>query len=370
MVSIIEGMTGFSIKSNYFDNSPTLNLFADHNRVALLYGKNGSGKTTIAQGFHDYIEKPTFPKVELTPMNGKTKIQPIAGSKPAKIFIFDEKYVQKKVKVKKDGLDAIVLFGAQIDLTEQIENIEGLLKTKTIAVEQQQTVFNQFKNTGDCSSPEYWIAAISDKLKETGAWADRDSKIKDNTIKSSVTHPVIDRLGQLHPDKTREQLQKLFDDAYRVFTTADATSTSIDVEIKQIQIVDKADEKAKQLLSRIVVKPHWTEREQKIFEILGGNTGATRAYLADKKNIICPKCLQPIDEEYRATILKELDSLLNNELEEFTAELEEILAPDVTDYQIYSELPSYKTMNIYLKKYIKAIASIRCCRRKAIRSTA
>jgi predicted ATPase len=53
MATAIESITGISISSDYFSNMATLEFFPTHpkppkvNRVALLYGKNGSGKSTI-----------------------------------------------------------------------------------------------------------------------------------------------------------------------------------------------------------------------------------------------------------------------------------------------------------------------------------
>ena len=51
MATAIESMTGISISSNFFSNMPTLEFFPvrpkspKENRVALIYGKNGSGKS-------------------------------------------------------------------------------------------------------------------------------------------------------------------------------------------------------------------------------------------------------------------------------------------------------------------------------------
>ena len=41
-------------------------------------------------------------------------------SEKKKIFIFDEDYVDKNVKLQEDHLDTIVMLGKQADLTEQI----------------------------------------------------------------------------------------------------------------------------------------------------------------------------------------------------------------------------------------------------------
>ncbi len=55
MATTIESMTGVSISSAYFSIATSLELFPKHpkppksNRVALLYGKNGSGKRERAK---------------------------------------------------------------------------------------------------------------------------------------------------------------------------------------------------------------------------------------------------------------------------------------------------------------------------------
>lgn len=54
MSTAIENLTGIQISSEYFTNCPELKLFPPHkkqgkyNRIALVYGRNGSGKSTIS----------------------------------------------------------------------------------------------------------------------------------------------------------------------------------------------------------------------------------------------------------------------------------------------------------------------------------
>lgn len=63
----IESMTGVFIRCNWlYTNTQSLEFFPTHskptkkNRVATVYGKNGSGKSTIAQDFREYTD-PTLP---------------------------------------------------------------------------------------------------------------------------------------------------------------------------------------------------------------------------------------------------------------------------------------------------------------------
>ena len=107
MATAIESMTGISITSPFFGSPVTLDFFPIHskphknNRVALVYGANGSGKTTIAQGFKEYIDS-THPKtVELYPVSGSSLIKISPGGKAEKFFVFDESYIIDNAWMKK-----------------------------------------------------------------------------------------------------------------------------------------------------------------------------------------------------------------------------------------------------------------------------
>ena len=55
---------------------------------ALIYGSNGSGKSTIAQGFREYTEFIVPRTVELTPTVGASIVKDSPGMKSEKIFVF------------------------------------------------------------------------------------------------------------------------------------------------------------------------------------------------------------------------------------------------------------------------------------------
>lgn len=136
MATAIESMTGISICSDYFSNMSTLEIFPRHpkppksNRVALLYGKNGSGKSTIAQGFREYRDFTNPRTVVLNLLNGAVSIKISPPGKPEKFYVFDENYISSRVKVRDSGLDAIVLFGEQVSFEKQIAEIEKKLSDK------------------------------------------------------------------------------------------------------------------------------------------------------------------------------------------------------------------------------------------------
>lgn len=357
MPSVIESMTGVNIKSDYFNTAPTFELFPPRHRAALLYGKNGCGKTTMAQGFREYIEPVTPPKVELSPRANGTRI-PAAPGQSGKFFVFDEDYVSKHIRVKEDGLDAIVLFGEQIDLEEQIAKVETDITAKQAEVDRQITECAKFTTATDVNAPDYWQTQIRNELKKDTGWAGKGSKIKGKRQNLSVTDDVIERIGQLAPAKPQAELQEEFDRRYAQFTAVDSTATTLPTAILPISIVGDKGQQATELLAKVVARPQWTEREQKIFDLLGGQgLDTAKVFLSNTETTICNQCLQPISEEYRIAVLHELDCLLNRDVEEFKDELRKLIIPETsnTAYETYRELASYNAVRDPLDAYIEAV---------------
>lgn len=359
MPSVIESMTGVNIKSDYFSTASTFELFPPRHRAALLYGKNGCGKTTVAQGFREYIEPVTPPKVELSPRANGARI-PAAPGQVGKFFVFDEDYVSKRIRVKENGLDAIVLFGEQIDIEEQIARVETDITAKQAEVDRQITECAKFTTSTDVNAPDYWQTQIRNELKKDTGWAGKGSKIKGKRQNLSVTDDVIERIGQFVPAKSQAELRKEFDHRYAQFTAVGATATTLPMAILPISIVGDKGRQATEFLAKVVSRPQWTEREQKIFDLLGGQgLDTAKAFLSDTEITICDQCLQPIGEEYRIAVLHELDCLLNHDVEEFKDELRKLIIPETsnTAYETYRDLASYNTVRDRLDAYIKAVTA-------------
>lgn len=364
-MSIIGSMTGIDIKSSYFQNAPTFELFPKTSpdkqyRVALLYGKNGSGKSTIAQGFRDYRDITVPTTVELWPRVDGTRISMTDGGKPEKFFIFDDKYITSEVRIKDAGLDAIVLFGEQVGLSEQIEEVERRITSKKNEVTQQEAKCAQFLNDKDINAPDYWLTKIRNELRKDTAWAGIGAKIKGKKHNLSVTEAEIDRIGHLVPKKPQIELQAEFDSNYAQYTAVDSTSNLIITKITPISIVHDLDKQAKMLFETVVAQPRLTEREQRLLTLFGltGVTGA-RVFLADIDNAICDRCFQPIRDEYRTEVLTEIECILNRDVEEFKDKLEKLRLAEIpiSSYQVFRDLPSYCVARDLLEDCNKAIVA-------------
>lgn len=199
MPTTIDSMTGVEIKSPFFDTAVSLELFPVHpnvlknpnapqkNRVALIYGSNGSGKSTIAQGFREYSESVVPKTVELNPTAGAAIIKMSSGMKSGKIFVFDEKYISRNIKVQESGLGTIVLLGEQVELEKRLEELKAQIAKLQANIDSKAENVEKFNLVSDVISPEYWKAAITKKLQSSGGWAETSGiRIKRNQIKTRV----------------------------------------------------------------------------------------------------------------------------------------------------------------------------------------
>lgn len=364
MATTIESMTGISINSQYFSNKTELVLFPKYsnppkvNRVALLYGKNGSGKSTIAQGFREYKNSINPRTVTVKPLNVNSEIHLSTPGKPEKFFIFDEEYISTRVKIKNSGLDAIVLFGQQVSLEEQIDEVESKIAKITTEKNAQALKCDQFNANNEVISPEYWLTKIRSALRENDGWADIGKRIKGQNQRLQVNDDVIEKIGKLTPEKTKDDLLSEFTPVYEQYSSVDADTEILNQEVIQIQSIEKNVQNSEILLKKEVDKPQLTTREQELLDLFS-LTGITEAklFLSNPQNKICDKCLHTISDDYRNEMLKRIDCILNREVEEFKKELVLLQISEIPldKYQEYLRLPSYNDLSSKIEKYNKSV---------------
>ena len=120
--------------------------------------------------------------------------------------MFDEEYVSSRIRIKDSGLDAIVLFGEQVELEEQIVELERQIDAKKTEITLQETECTRFSNSSDVNAPEYWLSQIRNKLRETNGWAEVGSKIKGQRQNLTVNDAEIERIGNISSSKSLDRL--------------------------------------------------------------------------------------------------------------------------------------------------------------------
>ena len=95
---MIEKVKGLSICGRCFSKKTNLAFFPnDNDRIAIVYGKNGSGKSTISDGFSQIASGEDAEELSASLID---RADNEIGLVPeSKIFVFNEKYIDENVKI-------------------------------------------------------------------------------------------------------------------------------------------------------------------------------------------------------------------------------------------------------------------------------
>lgn len=159
----------------------------------LLYGRKGSGKTTIAHCIEELVKPEEEKSIDLA----VTSSTIITSDKKDSVFVFNEDFVREQVRVEKDGINTIVMLGEQIELDELIAQKKTLLAKLTNEFEKLDEEQKKYDNAKENISPLYYFNQIRDALRADGGWADIDRDVKGNTVKSRISEDVINALLKL-----------------------------------------------------------------------------------------------------------------------------------------------------------------------------
>lgn len=193
-----------SVKGGKFLESTNFELFSDKRNLRVIYGKNGSGKSTITKSIlniNNSYDLDISGKFLDNSMNEISITEEMAKN----IFVFNEEYIEKNIKLKENGLGTIVMFGEQPELNNEIEEIEK----KIIEINKEKILISQKReNLGDERAIIY--NNILESLKGDLNWAGRDKEIKKNKANSSVNISVIENICSRNPKDSRKETISAF----------------------------------------------------------------------------------------------------------------------------------------------------------------
>lgn len=337
---MIEKVKGLSICGRCFSKKTNLAFFPnDNDRIAIVYGKNGSGKSTISDGFSQIASGEDTEELSASLIDRADN--EISLAPESKIFVFNEKYIDKNVKIDADGLGTIILLGGQVDLQADIDHyisILDLAQKECAAAETAREAFEQKRNP---LSPDFHLARIKKVLQ--GDWAAKDSAIKGNRANSKVTEEVIKEIGGMPVGETREQLQQKFDETKALLDKVADATTTYPTPVRKITFPEGFEKTLCSLLAKAIEKPVLTERESLILSMIQNGrqpiVEAAKRDFSDKATTVCPYCFREIDEEYRRGLIDSINKVLNKDVDAHKAELLTISFPQFSeDYSGFIDL--------------------------------
>lgn len=332
---MFESFKKLSIKGGCFDSITELELFKK-DPVSIIYGRNGSGKTTIANS----IGELTKPIAERNPDFIVSSDTPISGDKRDCVFIFNEDFVREQVRVEKDGINTIVMLGEQVELDEKITKLQDDLLKLQNEYRKLEEEKDKYENASLSISPSYYFNQIRDGLRSDGGWADIDRDLKGNIQKSRINDEVVNRLMNLEePTEDFETLRERVTTDLNLYQESENAQPIIWTKVEPA-LPDSLDA-VNELLARPLDAPVLTDREQRLIKLLSTQSmysteDAQRLLETDWD--ICPVCYRDLTNTDRNELVQTLTHILNKEATEYKQLLQEALD---TFIKIEIELPAF-----------------------------
>lgn len=310
-----ESIMSLKISGRCFPSSTKLKCFTkNESRISIIYGKNGSGKSTISKSLCN-VESDL--SCSLLDQNDKPLSIP-----QNHIFVFNEDYINDKIAVQNDGLSAVILFGEQVEIDKQIEEANEKLEDYQRFIDDQESIKNGLENDKNSNSYKYKINNLKDKLKSSDNWVEREFSISGR--RHNISTNILDRIfNKPVISKSREEAFNHFQELKSIIGTG--SQEKISDTMKPLMVENDFFQNITQLLAEKIEKPVLNDRDKRIIEIYSQKGSR---YITEVKSVfekedqnICPYCFRPINSEEKSIILSEIEKILSEEAKNYQREL-------------------------------------------------
>lgn len=349
-------------KGRYFADEANLEVFPENDRLSIIYGKNGSGKSTITDAILKATGSAAIEGIEYAYIYDENGA---SYSDMADIHIFNEDYVNERVKVKEDGLKTIVLLGELGDLEEKIQDTELKIEAETKKNENLKTALESLKDRENSKSVAYCRFQINLGLSGATHWADREKRIKNLKRNASVTDSVMDSIICLQPKESLGTIRDRYDKNF-VLLNQVRDNEAEKLNNMSMLSVKFNEEQLQTLLKQKVESPSLSEREEKILRMIedgkADNVNEMRRVFSKEKTTHCPFCFQEVSSEYKKGLIESIERVLSKEFDEHQDKLEKSIIQEVeVDFNGYDVLDTKLVLacKTKIEEINKAIFQIR-----------
>lgn len=346
---MLKDITGIRLCGANFEEISDVLLLDPHEgskvknvKGTLLYGRNGAGKSTLAKAIKkasgevqdiimqaEFIDKDNS-SVELT------------EEEKSCIFVFDEEYVDKNIKIRESGLNTIIMLGQQAELDEKIQAAKEDLENVKANYETQGAIVKENENIECNKSPKYYLREMQSALKGDGCWAGRDKLIKGNRQNTRVSDDTYKQFLTFSTTKRRDELIIEFDETLKKLNVAQQGDAVISQKVPTFNI-EYDEESIIELLKMKIERPELSERECYLLELV--QTGKTDQLnnminiFSNREVCSCPTCMQPVSDEYKQNLIQSIQKVLNKVVEKHQTDLESFMEKEIVfDFSSYSKL--------------------------------
>lgn len=317
---MLEHIKNIKVKGGPFSDYVELALLPS--RLNLLYGRNGSGKSTIAKCIKRLGKEDDGSgySAETAPILSEDALR--------RVYVFDEGFVSDNLRMEdEEGLNSIVMIGEQVGLDEKLKKLQSQqteLKTRQGQLSNQ---LNSYTDKNNPNSPLWHKNEIIKELRADGGWSDIDKKIRGNQIKTAVTDEIFNELLKLKVTVSLEDLQKEFDEKNKTLLQFQRSGSKL--ETIPCNVLFQNIEILKSLLEKHIREPYLSENDKKIIELVQSEYGSYLDHVHpvfDKEEVeVCPLCLRPMSSYDKQKLFAKIEGFFNKESEAYKTEIKQII---------------------------------------------
>ena len=299
------------ISTDFFGENKELKGLLSH-KINIVFGENGSGKSTIAEAFRQYSQGNddhiSFPGASIDEDDRK------------RIFVFDELFVRQNLEMsEKKGLGTIVTIGDAVSISQEEFNLKKKIQDEEDKLTEAHSKASKARTEADvlykkldvCFKKDNGYAGLGKLINEQA------NKLRVNVDDLVSKLSILDTTG-LDKVELRREIEL---GIKKLQSTKNRPSIGWTPSLGGNSSIIPASEKAKVLLAKKIEKPEVSEREERLLALGESYRHQTQTEIIDKEADICPLCHQPITAEHR------------RDLKDLIAKVEENLKAAVSGYE-------------------------------------
>ena len=318
-------------------------------KLSLVYGRNGSGKSTIAKAFRKIKGEAIWTVDEAVPLGNNNAAVLLSDEEKERIFVFDEDFVTQNVRVEENGLGSIVMLGKQADLTDQIESVERELQISKEKCDSKRNAFDEYLESDKPKAPQFYINKMKKALSsEKDCWAEQERIIKNLRRNASVNDETYKQFINLKPERTRNELVDDLNRTKEELSVAQSGKAKIEGAVPvispnyKIYDVDSANE----LLKRKIERPELSDREKYLLSLVATkNSEDIHSWIVSlgaSTTTYCPYCLRELSTEYKEELVCKIEEILVDEENKYRNQLRRQILQEVEiELSSFSKLTSF-----------------------------
>lgn len=244
------------------------------------------------------------------------------------------------------------MFGEQGDLDESITKLKSEREEKLTEFQEKEAKLKNFSKPKNLQNPAYLWDSIRNILRGDTSWAGIDKNIKGTKTNSSVSDQVILKISTQKIMKDKSEIELEFNSKLENYNflrnignkiTGRASKLNFDTDLNLIT----------KLLSLKIDRQQLSERENLILELVTqgkqNHFTTVQNYFVKHNTDKCPFCLQGISNEYKNSLLRNIENVLNKDIENHIKDLQSVEIREISiDFSPFKNIE-----NDNLKKAVK-----------------